>query len=84
MPCSKTPLPLAEMPLGVSHTLDSVTVVDGPRRRLSELGLRPGARLTVLRRTAGGGRIVSVDGSRIALDAQITHQLTGYAREATA
>ncbi|WP_162872824.1 FeoA family protein [Austwickia chelonae] len=84
MPCSKTLLSLAEMPLGVSHTLESVAAIDGARRRLSELGLRPGARLTVLRRTAGGGRIISVAGSRIALDAQTTRQLTGYAREATA
>jgi ferrous iron transport protein A len=36
-------------------------------RRLAELGLRPGAVVTVLRRTAGGGRIVAVGTARVAL-----------------
>lgn len=37
-------------------------------RRLAELGLRSGARVTVLHRTAGGGRLVAVGHTRIALD----------------
>jgi ferrous iron transport protein B len=37
------------------------------RRRLAELGLRPGAQVRVVQRTAGGGRIVDVAGSRVAL-----------------
>lgn len=48
-----------------------VDVVDAPhatRRRLAELGIRPGARVEALATTAGGGRIVSVSGSRIAID----------------
>ena len=36
-------------------------------RRLAELGLRPGAEVVVLHRTAGGGRVVAVDGARLAL-----------------
>jgi ferrous iron transport protein A len=36
-------------------------------RRLAELGLRPGAVVRCLHRTAGGGRVVDVDGARIAL-----------------
>ena len=37
-------------------------------RRLAELGLRAGAQVTVLHRTAGGGRVVAVDDARVALD----------------
>ncbi|MCH8612161.1 FeoA family protein [Arsenicicoccus dermatophilus] len=39
-----------------------------PRRRLAELGLRTGATVEVVHRTAGGGRVVAVAGARIALD----------------
>jgi ferrous iron transport protein A len=39
-------------------------------RRLAELGLRAGGRVTVLHRTAGGGRLVAVGHTRIALDRQ--------------
>lgn len=38
------------------------------RLRLAELGIRPGERLAVSRRTSGGGRVVEVDYTRIALD----------------
>lgn len=59
---------VADAPLGATLTLESVTIAEGARRRLAELGLRPGALLTVVRRTAGAGRIVAVADSRIALD----------------
>lgn len=52
-------------------------------RRLAELGLREGAIVTVLYRTAGGGRIVAVDGARIALD-RSTLALMPVARRADA
>lgn len=44
---------------------------DGPQttvRRLRHQGIVAGTELTVVRRTAGGGRIVAVGRSRIALD----------------
>ena len=44
--------------------------------RLSALGLRRGARLSVLQKTAGGGRVVVVGGSRIALGPQVLEGLT--------
>lgn len=44
-------------------------------RRLAELGLRHGAVVEVLARTAGGGRIVAVADSRIALDRSVTRHL---------
>lgn len=56
---------LAEAPLAASLTL--LTVPDVHARQLSRLGLRPGAALTVLRRSTGGGRVVAVAGARVAL-----------------
>ncbi len=53
-----------------------LTLVDLPlvaRRRLAELGLRAGATVEVVHRTAGGGRVVAVAGSRIALDRATAH-----------
>ena len=44
-------------------------------RRLMELGLRPGAHATVLQRTAGGGRVVEINGARIALDRSMTRAI---------
>lgn len=37
-------------------------------RRLAELGIRAGARVNVGQKTPGGGRVVSVAGSQLALD----------------
>jgi ferrous iron transport protein A len=45
------------------------------RLRLAELGLRPGATVTVLRRTAGGGRIVGVGDARVALGRSVLANL---------
>ncbi|HSN11486.1 MAG TPA: FeoA domain-containing protein, partial [Propionibacteriaceae bacterium] len=51
--------------------------VDDPtqRRRLATLGLRDGASFTLLARTIGGGRIVLVGGSRIALVRELVRRL---------
>ena len=44
----------------------------GPLRgRLAELGLREGASIQVVQRTAGGGRIVGIAGTRLALGAEV-------------
>ena len=53
---------------GVPLVLNEIRTDESVRRRLAQLGLRPGADIQVLRVTAGGGRIVAVAGSRIALD----------------
>lgn len=48
--------------------VEGVAAPPAERRRLAELGIRPGAGVQVVHRTAGGGRVVAVAGSRIALD----------------
>lgn len=48
-----------------------VSVHDDLRRRLAELGLRRGATVTCLRGTIGGGRVLDVAGTRIALGRQV-------------
>lgn len=65
----------------MSTTLDrvlgpaTVTEVGGApavRRRLAEMGVRPGCHVRVLYRTTGGGRVVAVGGARVALDAELS------------
>lgn len=45
-------------------------------RRLQELGLRPGATVEVLRRTAGRGAIVAVGDDRLALARSVLAAIT--------
>lgn len=61
------PHTLDRSPLGATMTLVATVVAEDVARRLAELGLRKGATLSCTQRTAGGGRIIAVDGSRIAL-----------------
>lgn len=48
----------------VLRTDDNLATV----RRLAELGVRPGAVLTAVQKTPGGGRVIAVGDSRVALD----------------
>ncbi len=55
-----------------------VTQVEGApavQRRLAEMGVRVGSHIHVLYRTTGGGRVLAVDGSRIAVDAQLARAI---------
>lgn len=59
---------LADLPLGRRVDV-GLPLLDPDRvRRLAELGLRAGAEVVVLHRTAGRGRVVAVGDTRIALD----------------
>lgn len=60
--------PLSSCRTGAQRLLQGTGVRPDLARRLAALGLRRGAQVTLLMRTAGGGGIVSVAGSRIALD----------------
>ena len=63
------------------HT--DLTLVDAPessRQRLSSLGLRVGTPFTLIAKTAGGGRVALVTGSRIALGSSLLHQLRAEVR----
>jgi len=56
----------------------AVTAVEGApgvQRRLAEMGVRVGSHIHVLYRTTGGGRVLAVDGSRIAVDAQLARAI---------
>ena len=73
---------LADAPLGTPLTLVEAGAPPEVCRRLAALGLRLGAHLSVLHATAGGGRVVVVAGSRIALGRSVLRQL--YAEAAAA
>jgi ferrous iron transport protein A len=66
---------LSDVPVGSSAVLTHHPSLHGAALRLAELGLRAGARVVVLHRTAGGGRIVGVGHARIALDRRVTRHL---------
>ena len=69
---------LANAPLGTPLTL--VGIDDSAnRQRLATLGLREGATFRLLTRTIGGGRIVLVGGSRIALSRDLVRRLRAHA-----
>lgn len=71
------PITLDRAPLGtplvVWKTHPDATVA----RRLSSLGLRRGATVTVVQRLLAGGRVVSVAGGRVALDASVLAGVSG-------
>ena len=66
---------LASAPLNTNLTLLESDAPESHRQRLSSLGLRVGTRFSLSQRTAGGGRVVLVAGSRIALGARLLKQL---------
>jgi len=70
---------LASAPLDTPLTLIGVSSAVTSRRRLATLGLREGASFRLLTRTIGGGRIVLVGGSRIALSKDLVRQLRAQA-----
>jgi len=59
---------LADLPLGRRVGVGPPLLEPDRVRRLAELGLRAGAEVVVLHRTAGRGRVVAVGDTRIALD----------------
>lgn len=59
---------LSEAPVGPALQIGAVGGATATRLRLAELGLRTGETVVVSHRTSGGGRVVSVDHCRIALD----------------
>jgi len=58
---------LARAPVGIELRVVGAVGPTALTRRLAELGLRVGAHVRCVQKTAGGGRIVDVAGSRIAL-----------------
>lgn len=58
---------LLDAPQGTAVVV-ALDLAEGPAGRLRELGVRVGATVEVLRRTSGGGLVVGVAGSRVALD----------------
>lgn len=63
--------------MGAVATVTGAPATDpSVRRRLAEMGLRSGARITLGPRTAGGGRIIHVNGTRVALGRELVRTVT--------
>ena len=77
MPFAASPdvLSLASVPLGVTGFLALGSLPRSAGLRLAQLGLRAGAGVTVLARTAGGGRLVGIGTTRIGLDRDTSRRL---------
>lgn len=71
MSCMNAEIPLVSLPKGESGTFMRVEGNSALCHRLVALGFRKGAAVTVEQHVSGGGRIVSVAGSRIALSREI-------------
>ena len=69
-----TLLTLADAPLATPLTLAGVPA--GHALQLSRQGLRPGAAFSVVRRSTGGGRVVSSGGARVALGRPLLRGIT--------
>ncbi len=67
--------PLAAATPGTSGRLGLGRVGARNGLRLAQLGLRAGAEVTVLSRTAGGGRLVGVGTARVGLDRETSRGL---------
>ncbi|MFV0451319.1 MAG: FeoA domain-containing protein [Propioniciclava sp.] len=65
------PFALNRAPLGKPLVLTDLDVAPQVRHALARLGLRRGARVTLVGRIAGGGRIVGVAGARIAVESSL-------------
>lgn len=62
---------LATAPLGAQLLVTRLRGAPDLTKRLGAFGVRAGAQVAILHRTSGGGRVVAVAGSRIALDRSI-------------
>ncbi|MEL4358713.1 MULTISPECIES: FeoA family protein [unclassified Luteococcus] len=69
------PISLATAPLRKPLTLVRAEGAPDLCRRLSALGIRRGAQVVLVHTTAGGGRVLQVAGSRIALDKTMLSRL---------
>ena len=59
---------LAKCPLRVPARITQVDVAQQFDLRLQELGVRKGARLVAVNKSAFGGRVINIGGTRIAVD----------------
>ena len=64
------------VPAGRTVVLGTLQLPPLRVRRLAELGLRRGQRVAVLHRTAGGGRLLAVGDTRVAVDRATLRTLT--------
>jgi ferrous iron transport protein A len=74
-------VPLDSAPLGTRLVLTEAVIEPAPAHRLASFGLRVGSEFSLLSRTAGGGRVILVAGSRVAVGKPL---LTGLRAEVLA
>ncbi|MDO4630761.1 MAG: FeoA family protein [Corynebacterium sp.] len=83
MPHGREPAPHADLVLtsvGIGQRcvladINTDILNDATRRRLAELGFRPGITITVTQKINSGGRIIKIGGTRYAIDGPTARQL---------
>ncbi len=75
---------LGDVRPGGFAVLEAPDVPTSMARRLAELGVRAGERVQVMHRTAGGGRLLAVGDTRIAVDRQTARSIPVRPAEADA
>jgi ferrous iron transport protein A len=66
---------LDDAPLGEPAVVSETDVAPSLGRRLAELGIRPGEQVTPVHRTAGGGRVLAVGDTRLALARSVLRRI---------
>ncbi|MBI1376836.1 MAG: ferrous iron transport protein A [Frankiales bacterium] len=74
-PASSPAPTLDDAPAGVAVLVTGSGADPALARRLAELGVRPGAVVVPLGRTAGGARVVAVDDARLALARRVLRRV---------
>jgi ferrous iron transport protein A len=66
---------LDQAPVGAPATIGSIDAAAPLLRRLAELGVRTGEHVTPLHATAGGGRLLAVGDTRVALARDVLRRI---------
>ncbi|MCA0330597.1 MAG: ferrous iron transport protein A [Actinobacteria bacterium] len=66
---------LDQAPVGAVATIGPIDAAPAMLRRLAELGVRTGEAVTPLHATAGGGRLLAVGDTRVALARDVLRRI---------
>jgi ferrous iron transport protein A len=66
---------LDQAPVGAAATIGPIDAAPAMLRRLAELGVRTGEAVTPLHATAGGGRLLAVGDTRVALARDVLRRI---------
>lgn len=72
---STTTVTLAQAPVDTSLVITDAPLSPGVAHRLMIMGWRPGGRVRVVNKAAGGVQVIDLNGSRVAVGKSLARQL---------